>query len=193
MGVVGVIPQLDDAPPGPALHDGDEIVLLGTTGSELGGSEWAAVSHGLRGGRPPEADVELAARLHELVSSLVRGRVVRAVHDCSDGGLAVALTRMAIAGNTGITVELSITDAAGHALAPAEAMFSESANRVVLGVAPERSADVVERATAAGVAAALVGSAGGDRLRFVAGCEVPLDRAADAWRTGLPRLLGVDA
>jgi phosphoribosylformylglycinamidine (FGAM) synthase-like enzyme len=193
MGVVGVIPHLDVAPPGPALRDGDDVVLLGSTASELGGSEWAAVSHGLRGGRPPEADVELAARLHEFVAWLVRERAVSALHDCADGGLAVALTRMAIAGDTGFIVEFPSADGADHALTPAEAMFSESANRVVLGVEPSRRDDVLARAKAAGVPTAFVGSAGGDELRFAGACDVALGGAAAAWRNGLPRLLATDA
>src|SRR4051812_42895742 len=175
MGVVGVIPTLDDAPPTLALHDGDEIVLLGTTRSELGGSEWAAVLHGLRGGRPPAADLGAAEHLHELVASLVRERVVRAVHDCSDGGLAVALTRMAIAGAVGVALTLPADDGASGPLTPAEALFAESANRVVLGVAPERRAEIMARAQAAGVPATVLGAATGGHISFGDACTVAVD------------------
>ncbi len=183
MGVVGVIPHLDDAPPGIALHGGDEVLLLGTTRAELGGSEWAAVVHGLRGGRPPEADLQLATALHGLVAALAGDRAVRAIHDCADGGLAVALARMAIAGDVGVTVDLPGGDEAGGARTPAEAMFAESANRVVLGVAPERRDEVVARAAAAGVPVAVIGRAGGSDLRLGPSCTVPLGAAAAAWRT----------
>ncbi len=183
MGVVGVIPHLDDAPPGIALHDGNEIVLLGHTGAELGGSEWAAVVHGLRGGRPPDADLERAASLHELVAAVVRARAVRAVHDCSDGGLAVALTRMAIAGNVGVAVDLPSVDAGNDAITAAEAMFAESANRVLLGVERGAVDDLLARAHAAGVPAVRLGAAGGAELRFGTAAHVALAAAEGAWRT----------
>jgi phosphoribosylformylglycinamidine synthase subunit PurL len=181
MGVVGVIAHLESAPPSVALHDGDHIVLLGTTRGELGGSEWAAVLHDLRGGRPPEADLAAAARLHELVAALVDERQVDAVHDCSDGGLAVALARMAIAGGVGVDVELPADDGAGAALSSAEAMFSESANRVVLGVTAARRDEVLARAAAAGVPAAQLGVAAGHDLRLGA-ASVSLAAADAAWR-----------
>ncbi len=178
MGVVGVIPRLDEAPPSVALHDGDAIVLLGATRAELGGSEWAAVLHGLRGGHPPQADLEAAAALHELVAGLVRERAVTAVHDCSDGGLGVALARMALAGDVGAMVTLPLDDG----LTPAETLFSESANRVLLGVAADQRAAVLAQASAAGVPAIVLGSAGGRELRIGSDCTVALDAAATAWR-----------
>src|SRR5205814_1672084 len=97
VGVVGLVDELRDRPPGLAWRAGDDIVLLGETRSELGGSEWASVVHGLRGGRPPRADLAAAAALHPLVAELVGERAVTAVHDCADGGLAVTLAEMAFA------------------------------------------------------------------------------------------------
>ena len=78
--------------------------MLGDSRPELGGSEWAAVVHGHQGGAPPHADLPTAARVHELVRSLVAERVVLGVHDCADGGLAVTLAEMAIAGDCGFTL-----------------------------------------------------------------------------------------
>ncbi|MFI5053607.1 MAG: phosphoribosylformylglycinamidine synthase subunit PurL, partial [Acidimicrobiia bacterium] len=97
VGLVGVIDGLTTVPPGPRVHDGDALVLLGATAPELGGSEWAT-AHGLRAGRPPVADLPAAVALHEFVRALVNDRVVSGVHDCSEGGLAVALAEMAIEG-----------------------------------------------------------------------------------------------
>ena len=105
VGVVGLIDRLDSRIPPAALTAGNRIVVLGDTAAELGGSEWAAGRHGLLGGMPPAADLAAGARLHALVAELVTERVVAGVHDCSDGGLAVALTEMAIGGACGFTVE----------------------------------------------------------------------------------------
>ena len=105
VGVVGLLEQLETAPPPAALRADDTILLVGPeTAAEFGGSEWAAVVHGLDGGLPPSADLDTARAVHDFVRALVTDRVVAGVHDCSDGGLAVTLTEMAIAGETGFTV-----------------------------------------------------------------------------------------
>jgi phosphoribosylformylglycinamidine synthase len=131
VGVVGLIHRLEQRLPPAALAPGGRIVVLGDTAAELGGSEWAAGRHGLLGGLPPAADLEAGGRLCRLVAGLVGEGAVIGVHDCSDGGLAVALTEMAIAGGCGFDVAPagSLAD-----LVPAAACFSESASRVVVVV-----------------------------------------------------------
>ena len=62
VGLLGIVDELDDRPPPAALTDGTRIVVLGETAHELGGSEWAAVVHGLDGGLPPGADLPARAR-----------------------------------------------------------------------------------------------------------------------------------
>jgi phosphoribosylformylglycinamidine synthase len=181
VGVVGVIDELTDPPPPPALFDGDAVVLLGTTGAEVGGSEWAT-RHGLRTGAPPSVDLAAAALLHDLVRALVTDRAVRGVHDCSDGGLAVAIAEMTIAGDVGAQLEL--------ARAGGVEWFSESASRVLLSVSPDRLDAVLARAAAAGVPAARIGTAGGDRLVAPGSFDVAVAVAAAAWRGAIPRALG---
>ena len=108
---------------------------------------------------------------------LVLERVVDGVHDCADGGLAVALAEMAIRGEVGFHVA---PETGG--LAPALLWFSESASRVVVSVAPERVAAVVDRAGAAGLVAADVGEATGDRLIAEGDFDVTLADATSAWQ-----------
>jgi phosphoribosylformylglycinamidine synthase len=184
-GVLGLVDPLDGVPPGTALPAGDVIVVLGTTGAELGGSEWAAVVHGATGGRPPEADLIAARRLHELVAALVAERAVTGVHDCADGGLAVTLAEMAFAADTGFRVDLAGAPGARD-LTPAEAAFSESTSRVVVTVARDNVDAVLTRATAARVPAGVIGEAGGDRLVAAGAFDVPLADAARAWRDAIP-------
>jgi phosphoribosylformylglycinamidine synthase len=185
VGVIGLIDELTSVPPAPELHDGDAIVLLGHTEAELGGSEWASRLD-LRGGVPPAADLDVAAALHEFVRALVDRREVDGVHDVSDGGLAVALAEMAIAGDCGFDVSLA------SELVPGLAWFSESASRVLVAVDPNRADDLVERARAANVPAQRLGTAGGDRLAAAGAFSVALADAAHAWRDALPAALGAD-
>ncbi|HEX5585783.1 MAG TPA: phosphoribosylformylglycinamidine synthase subunit PurL [Acidimicrobiia bacterium] len=180
VGVVGVIDSLTDVPPPAALVPGHTIVLLGTTHAEVGGSEWAT-RHGLRAGTPPSVDLDAAIALHGLVTTLVGDRVVGGVHDCSDGGLAVAVAEMAIAGDTGAALTLE---------ADALAWFSESTSRVVLSVATDRLSTVLDRAAAAGVPAEVIGTAGGVRFVAPGAFDVDIAEVAAAWREAIPRALG---
>jgi phosphoribosylformylglycinamidine synthase len=185
VGVVGLIDELTSVPPGPVVHDGDAVVLLGHTDAELGGSEWAT-AHDLRGGTPPAADLDLAIKVHDLVRALVTAREVRGVHDVSDGGLAVALAEMAVAGGCGVDVVL------GSELEPALAWFSETASRVVVAVDPATADALVERARAADVPAQRLGTAGGERLVAAGAFDVSLADATHAWRDALPGALAAD-
>ena len=186
VGVVGLIDRLDGRVPAAALVPGARIVVLGDTAPELGGSEWAAGRHGLLGGRPPAADLAAAGRLNGVVASLVAERIVGGVHDCSDGGLGVALAEMAIASGCGFAVA---AEGSLGALVPAAACFSESANRVVLVVDPVRVDAVLARCSDAGVPAVVIGSAEGDRLSWAGAFDVALGDAERAWRDALPSAL----
>jgi phosphoribosylformylglycinamidine synthase subunit PurL len=186
VGVVGLIDRLESRVPPAALVEGQRIVALGDTAAELGGSEWAAGRHGLLGGMPPAADLAAGAALHRLVAELVGERAVSGVHDCSDGGLAVALAEMAIAAGCGFTVE---PRGSLDALVPAVACFSESANRVVFSLEEARVGDILDRATAGGVPAAVLGAAGGDRLVWAGAFDVALGDAETVWRDALPSAL----
>jgi phosphoribosylformylglycinamidine (FGAM) synthase-like enzyme len=182
IGVVGLVEELTSVPPEPELHEGDALVVLGHTAPELGGSEWAG-RHGLRGGTPPAADLDTAATLHEFVRALVVARAVRGVHDVSDGGLAVALAEMAVAGGCGFRVALH------SELVPALAWFSESASRVVAALDPAAADDLVERARAANVPAQRLGTATGDQLDADGAFSVGLAAATTAWRDAIPAAL----
>jgi phosphoribosylformylglycinamidine synthase len=186
-GVIGLVEELTTVPPTPRLLDGDTVVVLGATAAELGGSEWA-ILHDLRAGRPPVADLDAAAALHGVVRDLVVRRVVNGVHDCADGGLGVAISEMAIAGGVGATLSAPPTSPPGQV--PGVAWFSESASRVVLSVAPAEVDGVLATAQAAGVPAAVLGQAGGDRVDAEGAFSVSLADATRAWRDAIPDILG---
>jgi phosphoribosylformylglycinamidine synthase len=132
---------------------------------------------------PPRADLAAAQALHELVRGLVADGLVDGVHDCSDGGLAVALSEMAIAGECGFDVAI------GGALE----CFSESASRVVCAVDPVLVDEVLARAAAARIAVTDIGQAGGARLAAHEAFDVPLVDATRAWRDAIPLALEADA
>ena len=88
-----------------------EIVLLGESRGELGGSEYLKTIHGLLGGRPPRLDLARARRLNQLMVDLVSNSLVASAHDCADGGLAVAVAECCFdTGGIGADIDVPARD-----------------------------------------------------------------------------------
>ncbi len=182
--IIGMVGLLEDADRrlGIAWHDGDDVVLLGRTEAELGGSEWAWVAHGHLGGRPPALDLDRERRLIELLATLAEAEAITAAHDCSDGGLGVALAECAIAGAVGATIGDVPPNVPHHRW-----LFSETASRVVVGTKdPDR---VAATARAAGIPVTVLGRAAGDRLRIGDTVDVAVAELASAYGDALERVM----
>jgi phosphoribosylformylglycinamidine synthase len=181
--VIGMVGLIEDASKrvGIAWPDDHDIVLLGDTRAELGGSEWAWVVHEHLGGVPPALDLDAERRLLDLLSELAARGLISSAHDCSEGGVGVALAECAIVSDTGATVEQP------GDLAPHVWLFSESASRMIVSAA--RADEVVARAESAGVPAAIIGRTGGARLAIRGLLEVPVADLTAGYEAGLPALL----
>ena len=180
VGVLGIIDRLDQRPPGVRLVDRGSLVVLGPETRSLAGSRWAW-ERGHRSGTVPALDLDGHAALASLVRSLVADRRVAGVHDAADG-LGVTLAEMAVRSGKGFRVA---TNGADHAW-----LFAESASRVVVCVGQGQGDEVLRAAQAAGVPAARIGVAGGDRLVVEGLFDIALDDAMAAWRGRLPDALG---
>ena len=126
-----------------AKEAGNLVYLVGTTKAELGGSHLSLVE-GLSGGQVPTVDVALAKRTFAAVHAAIVAGAVRACHDLSEGGLAVAAAEMAFAGGFGISLRLAdvprdLAATVAHAGAGLDAylLFSESNTRFLCEVPPE--------------------------------------------------------
>ncbi len=118
-----------------AKQPGHLVYILGETYNELGGSEWFAM-HGYTGNNVPKVNAKKAKKLYEVLSMAIKKGLVVSCHDCSDGGLGVALAETAFAGGLGMSVNL--------VLVPSEGidrndyiLFSESQSRFVATIPPD--------------------------------------------------------
>ncbi len=115
---------------------GNVLYQIGATHDELGGSHFAMVES-LSGGQPPKVDAVLARQTFAALHSAIASGLVRACHDVSEGGLAVALAEMAFAGGLGATIDLehvpSDVQAKKHVCV---LLFSESNTRFLCEVGP---------------------------------------------------------
>lgn len=133
--VMGVIRNVTAAQSSDFKREGDAIYLLGGTWREMAGSE-AATELGLSGGRVPRVDAASALARYRSVHALLSQRALTACHDCSDGGLAVALAEMCIGGRLGADIDLDAVPGL-EAMSRFELLYSESASRLIVSVRPD--------------------------------------------------------
>jgi phosphoribosylformylglycinamidine synthase len=183
--VVGVLGVLDDVRrrvPIGFSRPGAQVVLLGTTRAEFGGSAWAQVAHGHLGGRPPTVDLDAERAAASLLADAARDGLLDAAHDVSDGGLAIALAESCLAGGHGCRVGL-----------PGDGftfLFSESAARVVVAVRPGAEREFAALCERHAVPAQVLGTVGGAGLEVEGSFAVPLDELAATHQGTLPALFG---
>ncbi len=164
VGMVGSIAAPDHITTQHFKTNGDTIVLVGGYGSELGGSHYLKVCHGRKAGKPPIADLKQAKVLVDTLVSAIEAGIVRSAHDCSEGGLAVALAECCFGAEVlGAEVDLGTTG-----LRQDVVWFNESARRVVLSSAPSDVEQLIETFTSAGLAVQVIGTVGGDRFTLTA-------------------------
>jgi phosphoribosylformylglycinamidine synthase subunit PurL len=183
--VVGMVGVLEDyrLRVGAAFRPGSVIYLLGETFAELGGSEYAEVVLGSVTGRPPALDPDREAALISFLIEAARGDLVATVHDCSDGGLAVALAESAMTADCGFAVSLP------HDLPSHVELFSESASRAVIAVDPSRADAVEALAAEHEVPFARLGETGGPRMVFGDVFEASVSDAREVYESAIPNLM----
>jgi phosphoribosylformylglycinamidine synthase len=119
-----------------AKRPGNLLVVVGLTKNELGASHYYQRA-GALGAHVPEVDLKTAPKVMAAVAEAIKGGLVAACHDCSEGGLAVALAEMALAGGLGLEIDLAGVPADGSVSRTDQLLFSESPSRFVLEVVPE--------------------------------------------------------
>ncbi|GAB4277653.1 MAG: phosphoribosylformylglycinamidine synthase subunit PurL [Coriobacteriia bacterium] len=185
VGMVGLVDDVQRAVKSSFRDDGDVIVRLGETAYELGGSEYLKVAHGKVAGRPPTVDLDAEAALREVLLAAAAKGILKSAHDCSEGGMAVALAESCITGGIGADVRLD------GDLPAVAALFSETQGRAVVSVAEEDMDALEALCEEHGVPFGVIGTVGGDEISIEVGetdaVRVPLARAADVWETTLER------
>jgi phosphoribosylformylglycinamidine synthase subunit PurL len=170
--VLGVVGILEDVHKAARMHftaSGRTIVLLrsGDAGditdaeSEFGSSEYAKEVLGTMWGYPPELDLEREAGLQKAAIELIQQGLAESIHDCADGGIAVALAEKALLKGVGVRVNL-----ASGGLFAEFVLFGEDASRIVISCDPGKVARIKEVAEKHGAAAEVLGQTIPDRLEI---------------------------
>ena len=188
IGVVGLIDDADRIARRTFQTADDAVVLLGESRAELGGSEYLKVIHGIVRGVPPAIDLAREAALQRFLVDGIAAGLIRSAHDCAEGGFAVALAECCFDTGLGVSAELSRLETI-EGFADIAALFSESASRVIVSVAPGAVEDVLSRAAALNVPAVRIGTVGGSRIRISVDGRAVLDESLTdseaLWSNGL--------
>ncbi len=188
IGGVGVIADVTKASKTGLTRDGDVILLVGETRGWLGQSAYLRDLCGRAEGAPPPVDLVAERRNGDFVRALVLSGRVTAAHDLADGGLAVALAEMALAGGVGATIE-RLPEGSSHA-----ALFGEDQARYLLAVAEAQANAVIIEAAAKGVPVLRLGVTGGSAFTWPGAAPISLDELREAHERPLPEYMaGNDA
>jgi phosphoribosylformylglycinamidine synthase len=179
VGIVGLVEDISCVATAAFKQAGDTIILVGETDDELGGSEYLKVVHGLVAGCPPALDLELEGDIQRVVRTAVRQRLVASAHDCSEGGIAVALAESCIAGGIGATVALDDN------LPSASSLFSETQSRILVSVTDANVTAFLTLLAEAEVPYSVIGEVGGALLEIEDKLTVSLKDIAHLYNTTL--------
>ena len=179
-GVLGLLEDVSQACGMGFRNEGDVVLLLGPAPSAtgLGGSEYLEAVHEKVAGKP-SIDLDMEKRVQELCVTLIEEGVLNSAHDCSMGGLTVALALCAIKGEIGVECEIG---AEGRWDA---VLFGEVQSRIVVSAMPGDVERVKELAEEARVPVTELGEVGGERFRVGPDIDMSLNQITERWRNGL--------
>ncbi len=192
VGMVGILEREELACPLAFPESGLDVILIGDTRDELGGSEWQQANMPDALALPPRVDLTRAKAVVDLLVTVSEHQLIRSAHDVSNGGLAVALAECSVNG-PGCHVDLM-----GHSdgLDAVALLFSESQGRVVISCTADHTPEVLRRAKSARLRAQRIGETETD-VFLIERRGSPLIRTttpelARIWRNAFALLLGGD-
>ena len=188
IGMIGKIEDVDFITTAEFKSAGDWIALVGECKDELGGSEYLKTIHGKTTGEIPSFDFAAEKNVQQFVAHAIRAGWIQSAHDCSDGGLAVALFESCIATNGnlwGLDIDLGTID-----LRPDAVLFGESQSRIVVSFKDSDRDAIGKAAREQKVAFTILGRvATHDRLILKPYINESVTDLRDAHRACLPQLM----
>ena len=183
IGMVGLIAEERYITTSKFKNAGDLVCLLGGLGEGLGGSEYLWRIKKIKQGPLPKFDIDLEFRVQELIRALILKGIVQSAHDCSEGGLAVALAESSIQGRIGVCCQIN------ENLRKDELLFGEAQSRIIVSIQEKNQKTVQELAKQFEVECVLLGRVGGENLTITLNKKNAVDHSVKdmekAWRTSI--------
>jgi phosphoribosylformylglycinamidine synthase subunit PurL len=189
IGMLGVIDDVEKAVPSTFQHEGDMIMVLGRDLGEIGGSEYLFQRTGQLLGDAPAMDLAAETKLQALCLELSAQSVIFSAHDCSEGGIAVALAEGLMDANPSLGIQM--TRFPSPEIRTDLALFGETQSRVVISVDPDNINEVRTAATFHGVQATVIGEVTGDAMiRLSTKVSVSAETARNTYRNAISEAMG---
>ncbi len=193
--VVGIVSDVANACSIEFKDKGDKILLLGNTRNEVGCTEYLSYYHKRIAGMLPDINFSVEKLASELVCELIQRRLLKSAHDCSIGGLALALTECCVSRgrSIGASVALEALEDKGQPLPHEAYLFAETTSRFLISCSPDKEAEVRELCAEFGVPISGSGEVGGKQIKVsgVISAGVPVKTATRIWSDGLNYVLGI--
>lgn len=181
IGMIGILDDLDKRCVSHFKNAGDRVLLLGETKEELGGSEYLKVIHDKVAGDAPELDLEKEKAVQKVVYESIQMGYINSAHDCSEGGLAVALAECCFVNNLGVAACLI------PGVREDAALFGESQSRIIISCGPDEVGRIEELCVENGVECFNLGKVGGDKFIINNSVSLPLETPRESWGKGLSK------
>jgi phosphoribosylformylglycinamidine synthase len=171
---------------------GDVILLVGEIGHEMGATQFLKVCHGRKEGLPPRLDVQRELAIQNSVRELIRADLVKSAHDCSEGGLGVALAESCFNPTARLGAEVHFDQSTSRI---DQLLFNESQSRIVISLAEENVSRTLDMLKKSGVPALRLGVVGGEFLAITIGqepCRWSIAELYDDWYYAIERSLATE-
>ena len=188
--LIGVLGLIEKSPLLPTIpSENDIILLLGETKDELGGSEYYEYIHNFIGGMVPKVDVSESKKNMESVLSLISKNLIKIIHDCSKGGLAVGISELCISGKTGCDIDLTTISE----MPSEKTLFSESHSRYILVIEKKNLAAVKTLLSKNKCSFSEIGMFTGDQIIFKSNSKpilkLRVDKAENNYLNSLEKII----
>jgi phosphoribosylformylglycinamidine synthase len=185
IGMIGILDNIDKRTTQYFKDEGDTILLIGENREELGGSEYLKVIHGRAAGNAPELDFKKEKAVQKTVFSAIQRGVIKSAHDCSEGGLAVALAESCISDKHN-PVGARISSLPGSDTMRKDALlFGETQSRIIVSCSEQNTAIIKNIARENGAACERIGVVGGKHLIIGEMINLSLEQMDKKWRGAL--------
>jgi phosphoribosylformylglycinamidine synthase subunit PurL len=182
VGMIGLITDYGKRLGAAFRAEGDFVLLIGSSHNDIGGSEYLKIEHGMVAGRPPTLDFARERAVNRVVLAAAENRLLHSAHDCSEGGMLVALAECCLLGGIGVRCPAIRPESP---LRMDAAFFGESPSRFILSLPSRAMPELQSLARRHHVEISLLGLAGGDSIQFEGQFRLSLTEMRQAWEGAL--------
>ncbi len=186
IGMVGLVEDISHITTQTFKDDGDAILLVGENKNELGASEYLHTLFNQTKGKVPALDLDCEKKLQSALLAAIQKGLVKSAHDCSEGGLAVAIAECCISERENMVgASIKISDEIRSDCL----LFGETQSRLILSCDSKNENELIAYFTKQGISCKNIGTTGGNKLTINGLVSVDLEKMAEAFYNALPELM----